>query len=190
MLQAPKRRNGKIMRKVIATSLVWVDEEDYEKVLGHAWTYSPKKGYVCVSQKHNGKVKTLYLHHLILPKKQGYDVDHVDGNSLNNTRKNLRYATRQQNCFNARKNRKATSIYKGVYFHKGYNKYYSRIRIEGQKVHLGSYSDEKDAALAYDEMALKHRGTFARTNFLGSNPTHQIPIEKTLKYHRKALEEC
>jgi hypothetical protein len=90
-----------------------------------------------------------------------FDVDHIDGNPLNNQRNNLRICTHHQNCLNNRgcgKNR-----YKGVYKIK--NTIYSRIQYNGIDRYLGSFKTEEEAAMAYDKEALVLFGEFANLNF-------------------------
>lgn len=104
------------------------------------------------------------MHKMILP---GVEVDHIDGNPLNNRRSNLRPATRTQNQRNRRKQRKpVTSRYKGVCLNRKTGKWIAYINPGGGKtIYLGSHRVEEDAARAYDEAARRHHGAFARLNF-------------------------
>lgn len=95
----------------------------------------------------------------------GEEVDHIDGNKLNNTRGNLRIASNAENKMNRDKQSNNTSGYKGVSFHKKYKKWRAIIGIQGKSIHLGYFSDAVEAAKAYDDSARKYHGEFARTNF-------------------------
>lgn len=113
---------------------------------------------------------TVRMHRLILerilerPLVKGELVDHRDTNGLNNRRDNLRLATSLQNQFNRGTPKHNTSGYKGVM--RGGSKWYARININGKKKFLGSFSDIKDAARAYNQAALEQRGEFANLNVI------------------------
>lgn len=101
------------------------------------------------------------------------EVDHADGNLRNNTRGNLRPATRSENNCNRRKFGGSTSKYKGVYREKG--KWCAAIRFKGQRFWLGYYTDEAEAARAYDREALKLHRQFAVLNFPDNASLHPSP---------------
>lgn len=92
-------------------------------------------------------------------------IDHRNGNTLDNQRGNLRSCTNQQNSFNT-KARKGTSIYKGVSFCKTNNKYKVAIKHNGKSIHLGYYKDEVLAAMCYDKKAIELFGEYAYLNFI------------------------
>ena len=89
------------------------------------------------------------------------DVDHRDGDGLNNRWRNLRLATVAQNLANARKRRNRTG-YKGVRFHKASGRYQARIHIEGREVSLGYYDTPEEAHAVYADQARRVFGEFAR----------------------------
>ena len=78
-----------------------VDEEFYPSLMLHKWQLHKgtwdKVGYATRRKMVRGKVFHLYLHHSILPKLKGFDVDHKNGNTLDNRRSNLRYLTHREN---------------------------------------------------------------------------------------------
>ena len=94
-------------------------------------------------------------------------VDHIDGNSLNNDPANLRIATKQQNCRNASKKTAGASKYKGVsHCTHGTKPWYSAIMgKDGKSIFLGRYSDEIEAAKAYDEAARRIDSEYFKINF-------------------------
>jgi hypothetical protein len=110
------------------------------------------------------------LHRVILarmlnrPLSRGEECDHIDGNSLNNKRNNLRLVTHQQNIRNKRKN--VDTRFKGVYHEKFTGKYKAQIVIDGKNYNLGRYVSEEDAARVYDAAAIKYFGEYAKTNGL------------------------
>jgi len=139
-----------------------VDKEDYEYLCQWKW-YACKDHntfYAQASIYKNGKPTTIGMHRLILDAKQ---IDHKDGNGLNNQKENLRPCNGHQNQANRRPT-KGTSKYKGVYWNKQCNKWKSRIQFNGKRIHLGLFDSEIEAAKAYDKAAKLHFGEFARFN--------------------------
>lgn len=91
------------------------------------------------------------------------DIDHKDGDGLNNQWINLREATSSQNCANKRLRRDNTSGAKGVSWRPDLGKWKATITAEGKTRHLGFFVDKDDAAAAYEAAATEHFGEFART---------------------------
>lgn len=88
-------------------------------------------------------------------------VDHIDGNKLNNHLSNLRWATRVENLANRKVFKsKKSGLPKGVRAQCG--KYMARIRINGKNISLGTFETIELAATAYADFARKHYGTFAK----------------------------
>jgi len=110
--------------------------------------------------------KTVLMHRQILGLGHGDNltVDHRDGNTLNNRRRNLRKATNAQNNRNQRRRASNTSGFKGVTFYKKTGKWMAQIRGDGMR--KCSYHDTAElAARAYDETAKDLQGEFALLNF-------------------------
>lgn len=93
-------------------------------------------------------------------------VDHIDHNGLNNTKDNLRIATRFQNSSNRRSVKNSTSQYLGV--SSAFNKWKSEIYKNKKKFYLGLFESEEDAALAYNNAAKIIHGEFANLNIISS----------------------
>ena len=91
-------------------------------------------------------------------------VDHKDGDSLNNRRSNLRLCNNQQNQFNSKKQMDTLSKYKGVSMTNRPKSYRSSICVNGKSKSLGYFYTEEEAALSYNEAAIKYFGVFARLN--------------------------
>lgn len=143
-----------------------VDDKDYEMLSQHKW-YAHKGGrtYYAYGHTRDGtKLHTVIMHRAILRPRQGLQIDHCDGNGLNNQRDNLRPCTQSQNQHN-RKAQGGSSKYKGVYLQKPPNKWQSRITVDGKMIYLGLFTDEADAARAYDAKAKAFFGEFACLNF-------------------------
>lgn len=95
----------------------------------------------------------------------GYrEVDHLDGDGLNNRRENLRDAD-GRNSANTHSHRDGTSQYKGVSWHESRHKWTAQLTVCGRKQHLGYFAVETDAARAYDEAARQIHREFGRFNF-------------------------
>ena len=94
----------------------------------------------------------------------GHEIDHKDGDKLNNLDENLRICTSGQNKHNRGKNKNNTSGFKGVVWCKSSKNWRSQIMINNNPIHLGYFNSVYDAAFAYNIAALKHHGEFARLN--------------------------
>ena len=163
---------------ISGNGIVIVDKCDEAIFLDHTWRVM-KYGSCLYAGTHlktpRGKT-TCLLHRLILQPDEDQHVDHINGNGLDNRRSNLRLCSRVENRWNSRKLKtSATSIFKGVYFDKNYQRrklskcWRSGIRCNGEKINLGSFYNEIDAAVAYDRAAIKFFGDFARPNFPHGN---------------------
>jgi hypothetical protein len=145
-----------------------VDAADYDWLNQFNWSAHKRKHYWYASRRNQWPAKrsaTVYMHRQILGAEKGLVVDHIDGNCLNNTRLNLRLATHSQNLLNQGLSSDNTSGYKGVSWHKIRLKWQAQISIDGKRKYLGMFDTAEDAARAYDEMASRHHGEFARLNF-------------------------
>lgn len=150
-----------------------IDDADYEKVSHHKWSVSfcktGQKWYARRTIRRDKKQHTIYLHRFILDAPPHLQVDHINGNGLDNRRANLRLVTVTQNrqCGRSRPNK---TRLKGVCFYKSRQTYQARIVVNGKKICLGYYKTPLEAALAYDAAAIKPHGEYARLNFpIGSH---------------------
>lgn len=143
--------NGKIIE---------FDAEDWPKLSEYRWRISNRGYAVC-----KFKSKEIIMHRLIMNCKSGVFIDHKDGNRLNNRKFNLRFATSSQNAANtsARKHKKYT-IYKGITWRSKTKKWTSSIKKNGKTIHIGNFSKELEAAIAYDEKSKELFGEFSRPN--------------------------
>ena len=143
-----------------------VDDEDFELISQHKWyaTRGRHTFYAVRDSRTNKNPKIQRMHRLIMKPNIWEQVDHIDGNGLNNIRSNLRICSKQENHFNS-KARHGTSCFKGVGLHKPTQKWRARIRFNTQEIHLGLFNSETEAAKAYDQKAKELFGEFARLNF-------------------------
>lgn len=141
-----------------------VDESDIEIVSARKWRLQ-KCGRRWAYAVADIRGRVVGMHRLITNCPVGMVVDHIDGNGLNNVRTNLRIATASQNIRSQRVQQVSkTSKFKGVYWDKKQLAWIARIGIGGQRIPLGSFDAEDDAARAYDAAAMLHFGQFALCN--------------------------
>lgn len=109
------------------------------------------------------------MHRFIMQDPVGIEIDHWDGNTLNDRRFNLRRATVDQNRQNRGKSKTNTSGYKGVHFCKSNGKWAAQISVNKKRKGLGYFSTKEEAALAYNSAAVRFHGEFA---WLNTIPIH------------------
>lgn len=147
-----------------------VDDEDYEYLNKWKWClrgtgrgkFYAIRGF-SKSKKSNIK-GSISMHRQLMKPKKGYVIDHLDGNTLNNQKNNLRICTQSQNISNQKISVSNTSGYKGVCYDKKMNKFRAQIVCNKKRYYLGSYDNPVDAAHIYNAAAIKYHGEFAKLN--------------------------
>lgn len=151
-----------------------VDDNDYEWLNQWKWyaiLYKGMNTFYAVRgmrkkeiELNNGKKGLILMARVILKAPKGLQVDHVNRDTLDNRRQNLRLATSTQNHGNSRIPLRNTSGYKGVVQGTKTQKYQAQIKYKGHLYFLGLFDNKQKAALAYNLHAKKFFGVYARLN--------------------------
>lgn len=160
------------MKKIPLTKkqFALVDDHDFDYL--NQWKWYAHKGtnartFYAIrkasSYRQNGI--TFRMHRVIMNNPKGKEIDHINGNGLDNRRANLRLATTSENQMNRRKQSNNTSGFMGVCWNKLAKKWQANITFRGRHFHVGLYLNKADAAKARDNAAKKIHGKFARLNF-------------------------
>lgn len=164
--------------KVGKSHVALVDDEDFDFLNQFKW-YLHNLGYVQTSKK---GLHSKFIHRIIMQTPKGLDTDHINGNKLDNRKSNLRVCTHEENmqfarelgllsgggigtrADNFKKSNKRTSKYIGVYWFKNRNKWHTAIRKAPLRVFIGEFTNEIDAALAYNKKSIELFGEKAYIN--------------------------
>jgi hypothetical protein len=139
---------------------ILIDTDDYQKISEHKWNLrTSKDGNIYA--KTNINDERVYLHRFIVNAPSDKIVDHINHDTLDNRKANLRICTRQENNFNKLP---YPGKYKGVFYNKKSKKYLAYIGYNNKRRHLGSFEKLEDAISRYNEEALKLFGEYALIN--------------------------
>jgi hypothetical protein len=135
-----------------------IDDEDYELIAAFSWHLhgsSNCEGYYAASN--------VKMHRMIINAPPGTVVDHINGNKLDNRKKNLRFCTHAENQQNT-KSRGGSSRYKGVHYNKKSKKWLGAFMFNGTHYYCGMFESEKECARAVDEKRKEVCNEFAVLN--------------------------
>jgi hypothetical protein len=140
-----------------------IDAEDVHLVGGFGWRASVRSHsvYAKTEVSINGERKTIYMHRVICPSSLQMEVDHINGNGVDNRKFNLRISTRKQNGRNIRPK---SGKLKGTSFSKEKGKWVSQIKIDGKSIYLGRHDTEEEAHIAYVVASKLIHGEFGRSS--------------------------
>lgn len=146
-----------------------VDDEDSERLNTHKWNalWKPDiQSFYAVRSVYGGneRQRIIRMHREIMSAPNDLEVDHINHDTLDNRRENLRVCTNGQNQANRRLGRDNTSGYKGVSWHRDCGKWVAQINFNGKRKHIGLFTTAIEAALAYDRAAIERGQDFALTN--------------------------
>jgi hypothetical protein len=155
-----------------------IDEEDLELVSRFIW-FADRRKFVAYAKTLSRRVNTT-MHRLVMKAKKGQQVDHINGDGLDNRKQNLKLSTGSSNQQNAHNKRRSISGYRGVYPSSN-NKWRTQLTHKKKRYHLGVYETTLEAAIAYDNAADSLYGPFGYRNF----PT-LVSKESAIKWLKNA----
>lgn len=153
-----KLKNTKLKSLVDNEIFIWASKE--------IWSLQNGKYAVrcsCIKINNQWFTKKIYLHREIIKVTGNFHVDHINGNTLDNRRDNLRIVTKLQNNINVKKQKNCTSKYKGLTLRPS-GRWGVYITINKKTICGGTFDIEIDAAKKYNQLALTHFGEYARIN--------------------------
>lgn len=133
-----------------------IDLDDIEKIKDHKWSFATS-GYTSTGKASN----RLYMHRFIMNPPSNMQVDHINGDKLDNRKSNLRVCTVQQNRFNSKLSSRNKSGKTGVYYARKEQKWVAQIKVNKKCKYLGSFSFFEDAAKVRIAAENKYFGEFA-----------------------------
>jgi hypothetical protein len=155
---------------------VLIDDEDLELFLNHSWRFNTANhGYI-----RNNKLGL--FHKYIMKCPYGYEIDHINRNTFDHRKSNLRIVSSSINGQNCK--RKSIYDYTGVH-RRSNGKYYSRITYNYKQIYLGTFKTLEAAAVHYDMAAIHLFGCFAHINF----PERREEYANILKEHIAILSD-
>jgi len=140
-----------------------VDDSDYVFLNKNKW-FANKIGntfYAVRTEGKKGNSKTICMHRVIMNTPKGMDTDHIDGDGLNNQKRNLRICTHSQNICNRGIQKNSTSEKKGVTWNRLSKKWQAQIKSGGKYFYLGVFKDKEKAYKTYCDACIKYHGNFS-----------------------------
>lgn len=130
-----------------------VDDEDYSKLSKENWcfvkSHNPGSSGYARRTSYKPKRKNILMHREIMGEKFGYEIDHINGDGLDNRKDNLRLVTHSENLRNAKLFINKTSKYRGVSMKKNKNRWRAQITANYERIHIGYFDTEEEASEAY-----------------------------------------
>jgi hypothetical protein len=149
-----------------------IDDEDFERVMSRSWCiHSICCGHVYFNsairktERINGKKGNVQLHRFLINAPKGLIVDHINGDTLDNRKCNLRVCGPSGNSMNRAIQGNNTTGYKGVKKSTSkINPFYTQIKYKGKVIHIGMFKTAEEAYIAYQKRAKELFGEYYREN--------------------------
>lgn len=150
------------MKKISLTKggFALVDDEDFERVSQLKWASILDRN-VLYAQNHKDYLP-IRMHRFILSASKGQQIDHINGDGLDNRKENLRICTTAENGWNQRVRKDTGSGFKGVSWNKASKRWVAYICKHKKTYSLGYFIEKEDAIAARLSAEKKHYGEFAR----------------------------
>ena len=144
-----------------------VDENMFEELSKHKWHIHDSRGKLYAYGYIRHLRRHVKMHRMIINAPSDKDVDHINGDTLDNRKSNLRLCNQSQNQANRKMNKNNKSGYRGVHWDEQGRRWKAQIKVNGKKIGLGLFYDKNEAALAYNIAAKESFGEFASLNAVG-----------------------
>ena len=156
-------------RRELSDKVTIIDKEDCNKVTEAITARAKWYAHIPAGTKHYAMSgdRRKSIHRVVMDNPEGMDVDHINGNPLDNRKENLRICTRAQNSQNKKLRADSKSGYKGVYERSNgrFQAYIGDPDKHGRNIKLGCYDTPEEAARARDKKAKELHGEFVYQNF-------------------------
>ena len=123
-----------------------VDDEDFEYLNKFKW-YCNGGGYATRDEWNNGNKKIIFMHRLLNNTPEGFITDHINRNSFDNRKVNLRISNKSQNAINSKIKKDNTSGFKGISWLERRKKWRTYITLNNKTIYLGEFKKIKDAII-------------------------------------------
>lgn len=147
--------------KLSSGDIVLLDDCDLVKIIPFLW-HKDSRGYAYRHFLEEGIDRPIRMHRFLMSAPKGSDIDHINGNRLDNRISNLRICSRRQNIWNSGLKKNNSSGFKGVDFVKSRGLFRARIRTEFGRINLGYFKTAEEASQSYIAAANHHHGIFAK----------------------------
>ena len=140
------------------------DIEDYSEIKNYKWLVNRFRGSKTYSNYYIISSKGKFLHRILLKEPKGKTIDHIDGDSMNNRKSNLRICTIRENSKNNKIHKYNKSGHKGVlwYYYRNVNKWMAYICIDNKRTTLGYFEDYDEACKVREDAEKELFGEFNR----------------------------
>lgn len=141
-----------------------IDLDDIDRCKEYKWYVNDDKNYVCANNKNGGKFKLHRFIKNVSDKEKDKIIDHINRNTYDNRKCNLRIVNKQQNTWNHSIFSTSTTGVTGVYWHKRKCNWQASITVDLKKLHLGYFDNFDDAVKARKDAEVKYYGEFSPNN--------------------------
>lgn len=142
--------------RLLSGEVTLVDDEDYESVMRHSWI--ARKGYAICQQSYQDARANVLLHRYIMRAMPGDIIDHINFNTLDNRKENLRFVDKSLNNFHRHPSKNNKSGHKNVHWYQASGKWRVAIKRHGVLHVVGYFSNLEEAVKARDARALELYG--------------------------------